>query len=226
MFLSFLNFCRACHPCRLLTCRCCTRGGLVLFAVRLPCLWFTFLPPSPRPRSQSALPLRGRGRPRLFHARGFAPCISATEPARHWGMGANHAPGGGRAPARHLFALPPCCLVGGCAFLVACQPCLWFTFLPLSPPPPSPPGKGAGGIGGRNNAKSRVGRRGERHAPAGNMGGQGEPTTIPCAPPQGTADARRASAARSKPRGCKGRSPLHKKTLILPLPRWGRGAGG
>ena len=26
----------------------------------------------------------GRGRPRLFYARGFAPCIPATEPARHW----------------------------------------------------------------------------------------------------------------------------------------------
>ena len=34
-------------------------------------------PPNPLPR-------RGRGRPRLFHARGFAPCIPATEPARHW----------------------------------------------------------------------------------------------------------------------------------------------
>ena len=30
----------------------------------------------------------------------------------------------------------------------------------------------------------------------------------------------------AQPRGCKGRSPLHKKTLILPLPRRGRGLGG
>ena len=30
----------------------------------------------------------------------------------------------------------------------------------------------------------------------------------------------------SQLRGCKGRSPLHKKTLILPLPRRGRGLGG
>ena len=29
-----------------------------------------------------------------------------------------------------------------------------------------------------------------------------------------------------QPRGCKGRSPLHKKTPKLPLPRWGRGVGG
>ena len=30
----------------------------------------------------------------------------------------------------------------------------------------------------------------------------------------------------AQPRGCKGRSPLHKKTMILPLPRRGRGSGG
>ena len=29
-----------------------------------------------------------------------------------------------------------------------------------------------------------------------------------------------------QPRGCKGRSPLHKKTKSLPLPRRGRGSGG
>ena len=29
-----------------------------------------------------------------------------------------------------------------------------------------------------------------------------------------------------QPRGCKGRSPLHKKTKSLPLPRRGRGLGG
>ena len=34
-----------------------------------------------------------------------------------------------------------------------------------------------------------------------------------------------ASAARVQPRGCKGRSPLHKKTKNLPLPA-GKGAGG
>ena len=35
-----------------------------------------------------------------------------------------------------------------------------------------------------------------------------------------------ASAARVQPRGCKGRSPLHKKTKNLPLPHRGRGSGG
>ena len=41
-----------------------------------------FLPLSPRPRSQSALPRRERGSPRLFHARGFAPCIPGAESGR------------------------------------------------------------------------------------------------------------------------------------------------
>ena len=36
----------------------------------------------------------------------------------------------------------------------------------------------------------------------------------------------RTSAAGVQPRGCKGRSPLHKITLSLPLPRRGRGSGG
>ena len=45
-------------------------------------------------------------------------------------------------------------------------------------------------------------------------------------PPPGAGLAGRASAARVQPRGCKGRSPLHKKTLILPLPHRGRGLGG
>ena len=44
---------------------------------RLPTLpLVSFLAPyPPRPRSQSALPRWGRGIFRLFHARGFAPCI-------------------------------------------------------------------------------------------------------------------------------------------------------
>ena len=43
---------------------------------------------------------------------------------------------------------------------------------------------------------------------------------------QGTCAVRFVSAARVQPRGCKGRSPLHKITLSLPLPRRGRGSGG
>ena len=47
-----------------------TRRGLAFFVARRPHLSLAFLPPSP----PSPFPV-GRGRPRLFHARGFAPCI-------------------------------------------------------------------------------------------------------------------------------------------------------
>ena len=45
-------------------------------------------------------------------------------------------------------------------------------------------------------------------------------------PRSNTGLAGRASAARVQPRGCKGRSPLHKKTLISPPSPPGKGAGG
>ena len=71
-----------------------------------------------------------------------------------------------------------------------------------------------------------------------------EPTPVSFAPSQGTTVAGRTSAAGvhsprrargsspvpvslpAQSRGCKGRSPLHKKTKNLPLPRRGRGSGG
>ena len=43
---------------------------------------------------------------------------------------------------------------------------------------------------------------------------------------QGTAFFRFCGEPWVQPRGCKGRSPLHKKTKSLPLPRRGRGLGG
>ena len=55
-------------------------GACPLCRLPPPAFSFAFCPHPPNPRSQSALPLRGRGRPRLFHARGSAPCIPAPEP--------------------------------------------------------------------------------------------------------------------------------------------------
>ena len=45
-----------------------------------------------------------------------------------------------------------------------------------------------------------------------------EPATSRVSPSPGNTAAGSVSAARVQPRGCKGRSPLHKKTLSLPLP--------
>ena len=77
----------------------------------------------PDPRSQSALPLRGRGRLRLSYARGFAPCI----PGAGWdaalgllaesGLRRGGCPGG--TGAWWALMRP----AGGLAFLVACRPC-------------------------------------------------------------------------------------------------------
>ena len=60
---------------------CCAgaRGGLACFVACLPCHLFAVFPPSPRPRSQSALPGGEGGDLRLFHARGFAPCIPGAK---------------------------------------------------------------------------------------------------------------------------------------------------
>ena len=57
---------------------------------------------------------------------------------RGWGGGAERglAPGGGRAPARHLFALPPRCLVGGRGGFGR-PPALPLVFFPAPIPPPA-----------------------------------------------------------------------------------------
>ena len=114
---------------------------------------------------------------------------------RGWGGGAERglAPGGGCAPARHLFALPLWCPVGAC-------PARHLLSLPrgrgpsqtpkfLSPGPPSP------------------------WLPALFTVDKQKPLVVQVPP-------------LAQARGCKGRSPLHKKTKNLPLPHGGRGSGG
>ena len=107
-------------------------GVLAFFAACPPCLCFAFLPPIP----PTPFPGGEGGDFRLFYARGFAPCIPGAGRGAALGKGANHAPGGGRAPYRAGLGGHPV-PGGGRARLVACLPCLWFTFLPPSPRPPS-----------------------------------------------------------------------------------------
>ena len=83
--------------------------------------------------------------------------------------------------------------------------------------------KGKPPCGCRNG---RGGRRQRRQAPRRVPQRQGQLATNRDKPPPGAWFAPFPSAARVQPRGCKGRSPLHKITLKLPLPRRGRGAGG
>ena len=90
---------------------------------RLPALPLVLiLPPFPEgegyppdPRSQSALPRRGRGRPRLFHARGFAPCIPGIKPLAALAEPEKQAPGRGLPPALPVDTAAVV-LTGGLAF--------------------------------------------------------------------------------------------------------------
>ena len=140
---------RVAFRCSAGACLLCRRLPLPLVCLSAP------IPPTPFPA--------GRGRPRLFYARGFAPCIPGVEPGRRWLFSAASVlfrphppcplPGGkggifgflmqGAPPLaspalsrpRHLQPLPLQCPAGGCVRLVACCPCLWFAFLLPSPRP-------------------------------------------------------------------------------------------
>ena len=83
------------------------------FLCRLPTLPLACFP---APYPPDPLPRRGRGRPRLFHARGFAPCIPGAEPGRHRSRGRI-------ARWREL------------AFFVACLPTLPLVYFSASYPP-------------------------------------------------------------------------------------------
>ena len=120
----------------------------------------------PSPRSQSALPRRGRGRPKLFFARGFAPCIPSIRPPAALVRPAAVENSMAAFPRRHWLALPR-----------GRGPSQTPKF--LSPGPPSP------------------------WLPALHIGNHFLPFW--------------QRTAGSAP-GCRGRSPLHKKTKISPFP--------
>ena len=95
-------------------CRCGARGGVLFWSPVAPAFSFVFAPYPPDPRSQSALPRRGRGRPKLFFARGSAPCIPSIRPPAALARPAVSAPSGaGAVSCRACFAcrinafLPP-----------------------------------------------------------------------------------------------------------------------
>ncbi len=81
-------------------------GGLSFGRLPTPPFVYFFAPYPPAP-----FPGGGRGRPRLFHARGFAPCLPGVEPARHWSRGRITHPAGGvpsLSPACPAFCFPFC----------------------------------------------------------------------------------------------------------------------
>ena len=109
-------------------CLLCRRPSLPLACFVAP------YPPNPLPRW-------GRGDSRLFHARGFAPCIPGGEPGRHRSRGGISRAGGGLAPALpdDLAIAVPSGGRGGWG----CRPALPLVcFSAPYPPTPFPSGEG------------------------------------------------------------------------------------
>ena len=139
---------------------------------------------------------------------GGVPCAAPVRPAVH-------VPGGGAGgwllPLRHLVSLPrgrgpsqtP-------KFLSPGPPSPWLPALPME----------------RRFFRCCAGLEIPKAHPAGCRIGRASQCRRGQAPPPNTTAAGIASVARVQLRGCKGRSPLHKITLKLPLPRRGRGLGG
>ena len=91
---------------------------------------------------------------------------------------------------------------------------------------PFPPGRGAGGWGKKQSSSKRQAGDQNRHAPRRVPERHPSPPRKGQSPTPGTRLAGFVSAARVQPRGCKGRSPLHKITLKSPPSRREGGVGG
>ena len=227
----FLSFCHGGYRVAGVPLRCPTGACLFGCPPILPLACFPA--PSPRPRSQSALP-SGKGEIFNFLMQGASPLASPGLNRRgHRSRGANHAPSGGLSPAARGGwgvggAQGGACLFGRLLTLPS------VCFLSPIPPTPFPAGRGcpkvyfAGGFAPGTPALNRL-----RHLQilpyrclAGSWLFCGTGFRRPGKAPR--LGFRRAMPVPRpfSPRGCKGRSPLHKKTKKLPLPRRGRGAGG
>ena len=104
-------------------------GGSPCLSPANPAFSLLFCPHPPNP-----LPLRGRGRPRLFHARGFAPCIPGAGRGAARAEPAEQAPVGGIPPtlaARPAVAVPD----GGLPSLPPADSAVSLLCFPLSPAP-------------------------------------------------------------------------------------------
>ena len=113
------------------TCRPCPRRGVCLLC-RPPTVPFACFP---APYPPSPLPQRGRGRPRLFHARGFAPCIPAPEPEAALARRALAVPAGAHRGRVAGSPCRPCSRRGVC--LLCRPPTVPFACFP-APYPPDP----------------------------------------------------------------------------------------
>ena len=174
-----------------------------------------FLAPIPQP-----LPRRGRGEILGYFYAGASPLASPRlGGARHWGKGRTTRPAGACPLRSRVRGIPV--PGGGRARLVACLPCLCFTFLPLSPTP------FPGGEGETKVILCKGLRPLHPRAWAGRGTGEGgEPRARRGACPYGAGE----GASRCPAGGVPGWSPAYPAFALLscpypstPLPRWGRG---
>ena len=176
------------------------------------------IPPAPFPSGEG-------GELKFSYARGFAPCIPAPEPGRHWGRGRIVHPAEGvrsLSPAAPAFSLLSC----------------------LHPPTPFPAGRGRiivflckglrplhpQGWAGRGTCTTKGFCLFTGGGSAGSQG-EGGPGEMELSVADATAafemvlspGAGRESAARVQPQGCRGRSPRRNKLIVSPFPA---GEGG
>ena len=106
------------------------RGGLPCLSPACPAFSLLFCPLSPPP----PFPGGEGGDSRLFHARGFAPCIPSIKPLAALAEPEKQAPGEGLPPALPV-DLAAVVLAGGLPCLSPADPAFCFPFCPLSPHP-------------------------------------------------------------------------------------------
>ena len=175
------------------------RGACLFWLPVAPAFSFVFapIPPTPFPA--------GRGRPKLFHARGFAPCIPSIRPPAALARPAAVENSMAAFPRRHWLALPR-------GRGPSQTPPSLATDSSISPGPPSPwlPAL-------FTSAASQPPRHPWAPLTPAEQATQGE------SPPPGTTAAGSVSAAGSLMPGCRGRSPRRNKVIVSPFPA---GEGG
>ena len=146
-------------------------GGLPSLSPAAPAFGLLYCPPSPRPRSQSALPLRGRGRLKVYFAGGYRPRHPCTESPAARTVPVVLVPGG--IPCREPLPVGFAANYGFSSGDARGEaPCI--RKLKVSP---FPPGRGSGGWGQESQLKAGAAGDKEGKPPLRTPQRQGQPAT-------------------------------------------------
>ena len=159
----------------------------------LPLPLACFIAPIPPTRARRALFPAGRGRPRLFHARGFAPCIPGIKPPAALTDPAVLVPGG--IPCREPLPVGFAANYGFSSGDARGEaPCI--RKLKVSP---FPPGRGLGGWGRQRQLTAGAAGDKEGKPPCGHHSGTVSRRPVGQAPASDTATAGRAGNEKTPP---------------------------